>query len=88
MSGPNLAETKHEYDFQGKAKALEHIMKAAGCTEDETVFVGDAFNDKNIMLMAGKAIAYPPKDNPVDAVSQVKIEKDDLNLVLPHVCLN
>jgi HAD superfamily phosphoserine phosphatase-like hydrolase len=76
-----------EFDFEGKAKALAHVCERAGCGYDETVFVGDAFNDEAIMLSAGRSIAYPPKDRPVEGVSQVLIYEDNLELILPHVCV-
>jgi HAD superfamily phosphoserine phosphatase-like hydrolase len=73
------------YDFQGKADALELVCKRSGCSASETVFVGDHFNDEAIMLKAGRAIAYPPKDVIVRGVSHVAIEEDDLLKIVPHI---
>jgi phosphoserine phosphatase len=76
-----------EYDFEGKAKALQHMCKRARCTEDEAVFVGDGFNDETIMLAACMSIAYPPKDQAVKGVSQTHIAEDNLELVVPYICV-
>ena len=76
-----------EFDFEGKAKALEYVCERTGCGTDEAVFVGDGFNDEVIMLNASRSIAYPPRDRPVEAVSQVLIREDNLELILPHVCV-
>ena len=67
-----------EFDFEGKEAALRVVADRAGCTLDETVFVGDAFNDERILLTAGKGIAYPPRDESVRGASQVRVGVDDL----------
>lgn len=74
-----------EFDFEGKAKALEYICDRAGCAKDETVFVGDAFNDEAIMLAAGLSIAYPPRGNVPRGVAQILVGEDNLELILPHI---
>ena len=45
------------HDFQGNAEALDLLCKQVGCNSDETVFVGDHFNDEAIML--NLALACP-----------------------------
>lgn len=70
-----------EYDFEGKAEALAYVCQRVGCTpKDEAVFVGDAFNDEDIMLSVNLAIAYPPKDKVVEEIS-TPIEEDNLEVV-------
>lgn len=70
-----------EYDFQGKAEALAYVCQRVGCEpKDEAVFVGDAFNDEEIMLAANLAIAYPPKDKVVEEIS-TPIGEDNLEAV-------
>jgi phosphoserine phosphatase len=70
-----------EYDFEGKAEALAYVCQRVGCTpKDEAVFVGDAFNDEEIMLSVNLAIAYPPKDKVVEEIS-TPIEEDNLEVV-------
>ena len=73
------------YDFEGKAEALDLVCQHVGCTADETVFVGDHFNDEAIMLRAKLSIAYPPQDSVSEGVASVSIREDDLSLILPHV---
>jgi len=74
-----------EFDFEGKEDALRMVAERAGCTMDETVFVGDGFNDEAILLAAGRGIAYPPRDQAVAGASQVLIQEDDLAKILEHV---
>ncbi len=73
------------YDFQGKAKALEYICERSGCSLEETVFVGDAFNDAEIMSIAGYAIAYPPRDRETADMMHTSINEDDLLKILPYI---
>lgn len=73
------------YDFEGKANALAEVCERAGCGLDESVFVGDQFNDETIMLKAGLAIAYPPGDTVALDSSHVAITDDDLTRILTHV---
>ena len=76
-----------EFDFERKARALAYVCERTGCGCDEAVFVGDAFNDEAVMLNAGQSIAYPPRDRQVDGVAPVLIHDDNLELILPHVCV-
>lgn len=73
------------YDFEGKAEALSLVCAQARCTREESVFVGDRFNDEAIMLHAHLAIAYPPGDKIVGDTAAIPIDQDDLRLILPHV---
>jgi len=73
------------YDFQGKAEALEILCERVGCSAEETLFVGDQFNDEMIMLKVDKAIAYPPNDSVADNAARVTISEDNLLAILPHV---
>lgn len=74
-----------EYDFQGKAEALAYVCQRVGCaTKEEAVFVGDAFNDEQIMLAGSLAIAYPPKDKVIEGIA-TPIEEDNLEAVLKAI---
>ena len=73
------------YDFQGKAEALDVVCERVGCNADETLFIGDHFNDEAIMLKVDKAIAYPPNDLVANNSAQVSITDDNLLAILPHV---
>lgn len=74
-----------DYDFQGKAEALELVKKRVGCTSAETVFVGDRFNDEAVMLEVGMAIAYPPNDSVTEGASHVSVAEDNLMAILDYV---
>ena len=67
-----------EYDFKGKADALQLVAESVGCTLAESVFVGDGFNDGPVSAQAGLSIAYPPISAERSAVSTYRIEEDDL----------
>lgn len=75
------------YDFEGKADALALISDRAGATADQTVFVGDHYNDKTVMAQAGKAIAYPSNDSVPEDVCHATVSEDNLMAVLPHILL-
>ena len=74
-----------EYDFEGKAEALELACARAGCATSEAVFVGDRFNDEAVMLKVGRAIAYPPGDDVVRTVAHASVVEDDLMEVVPLI---
>lgn len=85
-SGALMGVRPTSYDFEGKAEALELVCKRAGCNLDETVFVGDQFNDKSIMLKAQRNIAYTPKDN-LNWSANIHISEDNLMKVLPEILI-
>jgi phosphoserine phosphatase len=73
------------YDFEGKADALELVCERAGTTVDQSVFVGDMFNDKAAMLRAKLAIAFPAVDNEVQGIATAQIKGDDLMAVVARI---
>jgi phosphoserine phosphatase len=72
------------FDFEGKAIALEGICERHGCTVKEAVFVGEGFNDEQVVNKAGLSIAYPPGEMTIEAAA-ISIEDDDLSRILEHV---
>ena len=74
-----------EYDFEGKAEALDVVCTRVKCSASEAVFVGDQFNDQPVMVHANRAIGYPPRDSAVDGVANIAIAEDDLNAIVPYV---
>src|SRR6185295_4127882 len=72
------------YDFEGKTVALEAICKRHGCSLKEAVFVGEGFNDEDVVNRAGLSIAYPPGETAIDAAS-IGVTEDDLLEILKHV---
>ena len=55
-----------------------------GCNTDETLFIGDHFNDEAVILNVDKAIAYPPCDVVAKYAAKISIEEDNLLAILPH----
>ena len=76
------------YDFYGKPEALDVVCERVGCNTDETMFVGDHFNDEAIMLKVDKAIAYPPRDVVAKNAAQIPIDEDNLLAILPYILVN
>jgi phosphoserine phosphatase len=72
------------FDFQGKAEALEMVCERVQCSPAEAVFVGDHFNDEEVMLRVDKAIAYPPQNYIAKSVSNISISEDNLMAIMPH----
>lgn len=87
FSSGGLLEGVHAtaFDFQGKAEALDIVIERVGCTSAETVFIGDRFNDLDIMVKVDKAIAYPLKDKGVEEVAHESIQVDNLMNIVPHI---
>lgn len=78
--------TTTDYDFKGKATALELICQVNGIDISESVFIGEGFNDEDIASTAGLCIAYPPST--AQSVSQVAdegIEEDDLSKIIDFI---
>lgn len=72
------------FDFEGKTVALDAICRRHGCSLKEAVFVGEGFNDEDIVNRAGLSIAYPPGETAIDAVS-ISVKDDDLSKILEHI---
>jgi HAD superfamily phosphoserine phosphatase-like hydrolase len=75
-----------KFDFKGKAEALKLICQNVGCSTKEAVFIGEGFNDKDIMNEAGLGIAYPPTVPDYEFLKNViPIREDDLDKILEHI---
>jgi phosphoserine phosphatase len=72
------------FDFEGKTLALEAICTQHGCSLKEAVFIGEGFNDEDIVNKAGLSIAYPPGETVIDAAS-MQVQEDDLSKILDYV---
>jgi phosphoserine phosphatase len=73
------------FDFEGKTVALEAICKRHGCSLKEAVYVGEGFNDEDVVNKAGLSIAYPPGETAIEAASRVEVTEDDLSKILDYV---
>jgi HAD superfamily phosphoserine phosphatase-like hydrolase len=69
------------YDFEGKVGALQHVSSTVDCGMEETVFVGDGFNDATASKEAGVSIAYTDIPYEHAALASHQIDQDDLMLV-------
>lgn len=87
-SGALTGVRASSYDFYGKPEALDVVCERVGCNSDETMFVGDHFNDEAIMLKVDKAIAYPPRDVVAKNAAQIPIDEDNLLAILPHILVS
>lgn len=74
-----------QYDFEGKASAIQVICQEKGFSMEECVFVGDAINDRDALKSVGLGIAYLSKDADIHLYSGNQIEVDDLSLILPLI---
>jgi len=72
------------FDFKGKTAALEAICTLHGCSLKEAVYVGEGFNDEDVVNKAGLSIAYPPGETAIDAASRC-IKEDDLSKILEYI---
>jgi HAD superfamily phosphoserine phosphatase-like hydrolase len=75
------------FDFERKAVALEAICKRHGVTLKQSVFVGEGFNDSEVINKAELSIAYPPKERGIKEAATVSFEDDDLTKILKEVIL-
>lgn len=75
------------FDFEGKTMALEAICKRHGCSLKEAVFVGEGFNDEDVINKVGLGIAYPPGETAIDAAA-MEVKEDDLSKILSYVLVS
>lgn len=73
------------YDFEGKAAALELMCTQNGYAQNQSVFVGEGFNDEYVANWAGLTIAYPPTAQGFRNAAAVEIKSDDLMEVVTAV---
>jgi len=74
-----------QYDFEGKAEAVELVCREKGFSRREAVFVGEGFNDDHVAAVVGLSIAYPPTSQGISTIADVAIDRDDLTAILEHV---
>ena len=73
------------FDMEGKAHALVEIADREGISLERCAFVGDHRNDVAAAREAGLAIAFNPKGEDIEAVSDIIIRSEDLRTILPHL---
>jgi phosphoserine phosphatase/pimeloyl-ACP methyl ester carboxylesterase len=72
------------FDFEGKTLAVKAICERHGCTLKEAVFVGEGFNDEDVVNKVGLSIAYPPGETAIEAAS-IGVHEDDLSKILEYI---
>ncbi|HXC54432.1 MAG TPA: HAD-IB family phosphatase [Rhizomicrobium sp.] len=73
------------YDFEGKFDALASLCDKYGLEIEQTIFVGDRFNDEAVLSRAGHSIVYSESDDSVAITSDHVIRADDLNLLVDYI---
>ena len=73
------------FDMENKAAGLEYLTSEYDLDINETVFVGDNFNDLSIARRAGLAIAFNSSCDELIECCHVRIESTDLRDLLPHI---
>ena len=74
-----------QFDIDSKGKALKQILEKEGIKAEECVFVGDHFNDVDVMQASGLGIAFDPKDEGLKKIADVIITKKDMREILRHI---
>jgi phosphoserine phosphatase len=71
----------------GKADGLRHLARLAGVEREDTVFVGDSYNDRDAALAAGTSIAFNCRDPRLSSVATHTIPwpARDLRAILPFL---
>jgi HAD superfamily phosphoserine phosphatase-like hydrolase len=73
------------YDFEGKWKAIQEICEWEGLTANQVVFVGDGFNDEDVIGRVGLTIGFKPGSSLMQSNVNIVIKEPDLRNILPHV---
>ena len=73
------------FDMAGKATGLLHLAAKRGLDVKRCAFVGDNFNDVDVVRAAGLGIAFNYKSDELAAVADVRIPGSDLRAVLPYL---
>ncbi len=74
-----------QYDMKMKAEALKLVAEKYGYSLKECVFVGDHYNDIEIMKHVGLGIAFNCKSDELRSVADIVVNKKDLREVLTLV---
>lgn len=75
-----------QYDFDGKARALEDFCEANGLDMSQLIYVGDTFNDDHALRAAGHAIVYADREKEIYALTaNHHIIDDDFVLLADYI---
>lgn len=73
------------YDYIGKATAIEVLCEKYGIDIEESIFVGDAYNDEYALKKAGYSLIFGQSEDGVRHVSNHSIESEDFQDVVDHI---
>ena len=73
------------YDFEGKFDALELECEERGYSIRQAIFVGDQFNDEEVLMQAGHSIVYSENRDPVGFTSHKVITEDNLHTLVDYI---
>lgn len=73
------------FDLENKAKGLIYIVEREGIDLQETVFVGDNYNDIEVAKIAGLSLSFNSKSAAFDTVCDIIIKEKDLRSILPYI---
>ena len=73
------------FDGPGKADALRMLAAKHGVAIEDTVFIGDGFNDIDVLRAAGLGIVFCPHEQRTADAANVVIRKNDLREILPYL---
>ena len=73
------------FDMAGKSEALRAVALRFGIPLARCAFVGDSSNDVWIARSAGWSVAFNPRCEELERISDVIVRSDDFCDVLPHL---
>lgn len=68
-----------------KVQEISQIVDHFGVSLDETVFVGDGWNDVSVFKCVALSIAFRPEHKEVAEAAHVAVQEDDLRGILPFI---
>jgi len=73
------------YDMEHKLTGLKKICKSYGIKLNETIFIGDNYNDVFIAEKAGLSIAFCPSSKELEKISSAVVKKKDVKEILKYI---
>ena len=73
------------FDYEGKARAIETICSEHGFDIEETIFVGDNFNDEQALRRAGYGIIFGDTEDGVQHVANKVIRSENFHDLVDHI---
>ena len=74
-----------DFDYSGKAKALEMLCDKYSFDMQEVIFVGDTLNDAHALRQAGYSIIYRDTENDTAYSAKKIILEDNMNTLVDHI---